>query len=260
MDMTVASLFKHKVRFTFEGVYTEIYEPMCYRRTHHYKSPTIENVKSLGLNDVKDLCTVHCKPLALYALSKIGHEDHVIPINDVTVSIGVYDAQEHEYYDITRYCFESMAISPELFFVNAQIDSISFPELLLNVRTHVFVHVYCYYFCNSLREEARFRREFNYNMYWNHTLSVEEYLEATNSDNEMSDGWQEVESDEEEPYTPPTETYREDRCVICLESKPNILYLDCAHIAICDSCDRLKTTHRKNCDMCRAKISKRLKL
>ena len=26
MDMAVASLFKHKVRFTFEGVYTEIYE------------------------------------------------------------------------------------------------------------------------------------------------------------------------------------------------------------------------------------------
>ena len=76
----------------------------------------------------------------------------------------------------------------------------------------------------------------------------------------MPDGWQEEESDEEEPYTPPVEPYREDCCVVCLESKPNILYLDCVHIAICDSCDRLKKTHRKNCDVCRAKISKRLKL
>ena len=66
--------------------------------------------------------------------------------------------------------------------------------------------------------------------------------------------------DEEEPYTPPIKPHREDRCVACLESKPNILYLDCLHIAICDSCDRLKKTGRKNCDMCRAEISRRIVL
>ena len=121
------------------------------------------------------------------------------------------------------------------------------------------MNVYCYYYCESLGEEARFRREFNYNMYWHHTLSVEEYLETTNSDNEMSDGWQE-ESDEDNFYISPTETYREDRCVICLEKKPYILYLDCGHITVCDSCDRLKKTRRKNCDMCRGMILQRLKI
>ena len=76
----------------------------------------------------------------------------------------------------------------------------------------------------------------------------------------IPDGWQEEESDEEEPYTPPVETYRQDCCVVCLESKPNILYLDCLHIAVCDSCDRLKKTHRKNCDVCRSEISRRIAL
>ena len=76
----------------------------------------------------------------------------------------------------------------------------------------------------------------------------------------MPDGWQEEESDEEEPYTPPVEPYRQDCCVVCLESKPNILYLDCMHIAICDSCDPLKKTGRKNCDVCRSEISKRVKI
>ena len=61
-------------------------------------------------------------------------------------------------------------------------------------------------------------------------------------------------------FTPPTETYRQDHCVVCLESKPNILYLDCMHIAICGSCDRLKKTGRDNCDVCRAKISKKVKI
>ena len=76
----------------------------------------------------------------------------------------------------------------------------------------------------------------------------------------MPDGWREEESDEEEPYTPPIKPYREDCCMACLESKPNILYLDCLHIAICDSCDRLKRTGRKNCDMCRSEISRRIAL
>ena len=65
---------------------------------------------------------------------------------------------------------------------------------------------------------------------------------------------------EKEEFTPPTKTYREDCCVVCLESKPNILYFDCLHIAICDSCDRLKKTGRNNCDVCRSEISKRVKI
>ena len=260
MDMAVASLFKHKIRFTFEGVYTEIYQPRCFRRTLYYESPTIENVESIGLNDVNDLCTILCKPLVLYAFSKIVHEDHVIPIDRVIITVGVADFQEGEDCNLQRYCFENPLGYPELFFTHADVDSCSFPERLLKERTHIFVNVYCYYYCDSLREEARFRREFNYNMYWHHTLSVEEYLETTNSDNEMPDGWQEEESDEEEPYTPPIKPYREDCCMACFEPKPNILYLDCLHIVICDSCDRLKKTGRKNCDVCRAKISKRIKL
>ena len=54
MDMAVASLFKHKMRFTLSDVYNEIYEPGCFRRTHYYESPTIENVESIGLNDIND--------------------------------------------------------------------------------------------------------------------------------------------------------------------------------------------------------------
>ena len=76
----------------------------------------------------------------------------------------------------------------------------------------------------------------------------------------MPDGWREEESDEEEPYTPPIKPYREDCCIACFEPKPNILYLDSLHIVICDSCDRLKKTGRKNCDVCRAEISRRIAL
>ena len=61
---------------------------------------------------------------------------------------------------------------------------------------------------------------------------------------------------------PKVEVFKEDCCVICLEAKPNILYLDCLHIAVCDSCDNLKIdpSLTTNCDVCRAEISKRVKI
>ena len=258
--MAVTNLFKHKIRFTFEGVYTEIYEPTCFRRTHYYDSQTIENVESIGLNDVNDLHTILCKPLVLYALSKIVHEDYVIPIDRFLIGVGVTDFQDGEDHFLTRYRFENPLGYPELFSTHADVESFSFPKRLLKERTHVFVVVNCYYYCESLREEARFRREFNYNTHWHLALSVEEYLETTNSDNEMLDGQQEEESDEDELYIPPTETYREDYCVICLEEEPNILYFGCGHIAVCDRCDRSKKTGRKNCDICRSEILERIKI
>ena len=65
-----------------------------------------------------------------------------------------------------------------------------------------------------------------------------------------------------EPLPQPIETYRQEKCVICLEAPPSILYLDCMHIAVCVSCDRVKsnTSLQSTCDMCRAEISKRIKL
>ena len=260
MDMTVASLFKHKIIFTFEGVNTDIEEPTLFVRTHYFRSPIIENVESMGLNNINDLHKILCKPLVLYAFSKIVHEDRVIPVSRIIITVGFGDFQNGEDCNLQRYRFENPLGYPELFFTHAEVGSCLFSERLLKERTYIFVCARCYYYCDSLREEAMFRREFNYNQYWRYPYSVEEYLETENPEDEVLDVWEEVESDEEEPYTPPVEPHREDCCVAYLEAKPNILYLNCLHIVICDSCDRLKKTGRKNCDVCRAKIFERVKI
>ena len=65
------------------------------------------------------------------------------------------------------------------------------------------------------------------------------------------------------PIAPKVEAFKEDCCVICLEARPNILYLDCLHIVVCDFCDNLKNIDPSlttNCDVCRAEISKRVKI
>ena len=87
---------------------------------------------------------------------------------------------------------------------------------------------------------------------------IKEPLFLTVDLNYIISGW--IESSLSEEETRVGKTYREDHCVVCLEAKPNILYLDCKHIAICDSCDRLKKTGRNNCDVCRAEISERVKI
>ena len=41
-------------------------------------------------------------------------------------------------------------------------------------------------------------------------------------------------------------------CVICLQNRPNVLYIKCRHIAVCDSCDL--TGKLLKCPLCRTKI------
>ena len=255
MDMAVANLFKHKIRLDLKVEGTDLDTSGCFNRTRYYRFQIIENVESIGLKDVNDLCTIFCKPFVLYALSKVIHEDRVIPIDEVTILVGVFDLEEgHDYY-LTRYRYDDLWDSPEFFSTHSDVDSCSFPEHLFHGRFYVFIHVTCLYVCTALREEARFRSEFNYDRFWRHPLSIEEYLNSSGDEIPIEESM-----DEEEEYTPPTETYRQDCCVVCLESKPNILYLDCMHIAVCDSCDRLKETGRHKCDVCRSSIFERVKI
>ena len=59
------------------------------------------------------------------------------------------------------------------------------------------------------------------------------------------------EDDDYDDYEVKT-TIKEDDCVICLENKPNILYTECMHFAVCTSCD--KKGDFKSCPLCRKKI------
>ena len=47
-------------------------------------------------------------------------------------------------------------------------------------------------------------------------------------------------------------TITEPECIICFEKTPNMLYTDCLHLCVCNSCDR-KGKFSK-CPMCRTKL------
>ena len=65
--------------------------------------------------------------------------------------------------------------------------------------------------------------------------------------------YEKVRFTEELDHCPPN-VFKIDQCVICLTSKPNIIYDPCLHFCICDQCDE---NNLKNCPYCRTKIEKR---
>ena len=107
----------------------------------------------------------------------------------------------------------------------------TYPRNLLTEKFSIYVESYAYIFPNRTRED------------------VDVVVDDDDDDVLTS-------------YTPPEETYIQEQCVICLESAPNILYLDCMHIAVCDFCDNMKRTAalRLKCDVCRATISRRIRI
>ena len=58
--------------------------------------------------------------------------------------------------------------------------------------------------------------------------------------------------DEDEDNKPARKTILEPECIVCLENKSNILYLDCLHVCVCNVCDSKGRFNK--CPLCRTKI------
>ena len=87
MDMAVASLFKHKVRFRLCGHDTSWDEPLTPNKGYHYSSNWIENGESVGITSASDLFIGKLKPLFLHIISTMYHEAEMeISSIDITVT------------------------------------------------------------------------------------------------------------------------------------------------------------------------------
>ena len=63
--------------------------------------------------------------------------------------------------------------------------------------------------------------------------------------------FEDYEDEDDDDYEVKT-MIKEDDCVVCFENKPNILYTECMHFAVCTLCD--KKGDFKSCPLCRKKI------
>ena len=231
--MAVSNLLKHKVSFELCGHDSNWGEPLIPNKGYHYLSDWIENGESVGIRSASDLFIDKLKPLFLHIISTMCHEAEM-EIDSIDITVRVCDNETTYDYDIVKYEFTS---APNDAITNYSRSWVyPFPERVLNNKFSIYIESYVY--------------------------MVDDYVRAMNAYYEEQMRLPNQEVEENELLAPPVETYRQDCCVVCLESKPNILYLDCMHIAICDSCDRIKskTSSQSTCDICRAEISKRIKI
>ena len=145
-------------------------------------------------------------------------------ISSVDITVRVIDEEECNDYDIVKYEFTS---APNDAITNYNRSWVyPFPEGLLNNKFYIDIESYVFMVDDNVR-------------------AMDAYDE-------------EQEAEENELLTPPEETYKQECCVICLESTPNILFLECKHIAICDACNIMK--RQSTCGLCRSEISRRIKI
>ena len=111
-----------------------------------------------------------------------------------------------------------------------------------------YKHIYsCFY--NNVRDRISWENKYddNFNIEGSFFLCIDVdaiVIPDYDSDDEVED---EVEDDK-----PARKTILEQECVICLENKSNILYLDCFHVCVCNVCDSKGRFNK--CPLCRTKI------
>ena len=108
-----------------------------------------------------------------------------------------------------------------------------------------YKHIYsCFY--NNIRDRISWENKYNDN------FNIEGSFFVCIDVNAMVMPDYDSNDDEVEDYKPTRKTILEQECVICLENKSNILYLDCLHVCVCNVCDSKGKFNK--CPLCRTKI------
>ena len=134
------------------------------------------------------------------------------------------------------------------YFGNVQAKESSYRLFIGMVKDHEFneYNIYSIIYdnikdkiCNENKYYSNFEVEGNFNIYIK--VSVK-WWEDYNSEEE----------DDSEDDEPARKTITEPECIICFENKPNILFLECLHVCVCNVCDSKDRFNK--CPMCRTKI------
>ena len=106
MDMVVANLLKHKVRFEQSGHDSNWDEPLIPNKGYHYSSNWIENGESVGIRNVLDLFVGKLKPLFLHIISTMYHEAEM-EIDSIDITVIVWDYETSDDFEVVKYEFTS---------------------------------------------------------------------------------------------------------------------------------------------------------
>ena len=194
-----------------------------------------------------DLYEVFSSPFKLYEAISFNEPCKMLKAKFKTEDIEGSTTAEEVFILSKRHLDDIVTQYKNYYFDNVQAKESSYRLYIGMVKDHEFneYNIYSINY-NNIKDKisnenkyySNFEVEGNFNIYIN--VSVK-WWEDYNS-----------EEDDSEDDEPARKTITEPECIICYENKPNILYSDCCHIAVCYECD---TKGRfRSCPMCRRKI------
>ena len=196
-----------------------------------------------------DLYEVFSSPFVLYEANSFDNPGKMLKLIFKTKDIEGSTTAE-EVFILSKRHFDDIVTQYKNYYFggNVQAKESSYRLYIGMVKDHEFNEYNIYSIdydnikdkiCNENKYYSNFEVEGNFNIYIK--VSVK-WWEDYNSEEE----------DDSEDEEPPRKTITEPECIICFENKPNILFLECFHLCVCNVCDS-KGKFSK-CPICRTKI------
>ena len=248
----IENLFKHKFPFNFGKRGTRMEVPTT--NSLYYGIDTIKNGNSIGVYSIDDLFN-KLKPFLSYLESVIITENTVRGIQLLNITYMIMIRDNDDTYGRGPLLFrEPLLFRAIMFMTRGGEPNINFSNINVkmerectNMHSRSSFEIFLWVFKRNiiLPEEGRI----------NHFHDEDDF----ESDNETEEVESENEYDDHPiPPKPLEESFRIDKCVICLENEPNILFNDCNHICTCFECEKIRPSVK--CSYCRTEISRRIKI
>ena len=195
-----------------------------------------------------DLYEVFSSPFKLYEANSFDNPGKMLKAKFKTKNIEGSTTMEEVFILSKRHFDDIVTQYKNYYFDNVQAKQSSYRLYIGMVKDYEFNEYNIYSIdydnikdkiCNENKYYYNFEVEGNFNIYIKVSVS---WWEDYNSEEE----------DDSEEEKPPRKTITEPECIICFENKPNILFLECFHLCVCNVCDS-KGKFSK-CPICRTKI------
>ena len=221
--MVLRNPFKHKLPFYFQGTDIE-YEDSCAEGiTYHFNTDVVEDGSKIGIDTPSNLYNKMI-PFIRYIISEMKNKlpDPYSGIFNIYLNKIFCESTRVVHFELTyNFTFEDIHL----------LEYISrYNESLFKTPFNIYVKATCYF-----------------------GLKIRRLTEDEEDEEEEEDEEDEV---EEQPK-PLEDHFKTDKCVICMEKEPCILFIQSRHICMCMSCEVAKPSLK--CSYCRSKISQKIK-
>ena len=194
-----------------------------------------------------DLYEVFSSPFTLYESNSFDNPGKLLKAKFKTEDIEGSTTAE-EVFILSKKHFDDIVIQyKNYYFGNVQAKESSYRLYIGMVKDHEFneYNIYSINY-NNIKDKISNENKYysNFEVEGNFNINI----------NVSVRWWEDYNSDEEdsEDDEPARKTISEPECIICFENKPNMLYLECMHLCVCNVCDGKGKFYK--CPMCRTKL------